>query len=541
MQRLSPHDPNPAGAPTITGSPAPQTDYKPPGFLSVLGTELPEAGQDIPAHERAFASDLNLDQVLAAMVKGREQGDLITTLFYRPLRDPDRVRYRQEVFRDLENPMLLESLRHVAQLMRQVRSHLGQMEKMEVLRQQEAWYLDAAALYCEAVSMLDDALRRAPLSSRGLLSFRELLGRYVAAPAFLTLADDTRACQEALGEIRYCIRIRGRHVDVSRYEDEADYSAEVLATFDRFKQGAVKDYRVTYRTSPGMTHVGARILEAVALLCPDEFAALDAYCQRHSPFMGDAVREFERGLQFYLIYLDYVAPLKEAGLSFCYPDVTASAKDVSATDTFDLALAKKLTKEERPVVSNDFHLDGGERILVVSGPNQGGKTTLARTFGQLHHLARLGYPVPGTEARLFLCDRLFTHFEREEDLSRMRGQLEEDIVRVREILEAATPNSIVIMNESFSSTTLRDGLFLGKKVLEKMVALDLVGVYVTFIDELAAFGPSVVSMVSTVVPENPVERTYKVVRAPADGLAYALAIAEKYRLTYESLRRRIVS
>ncbi len=121
----------------------------------------------------------------------------------------------------------------------------------------------------------------------------------------------------------------------------------------------------------------------------------------------------------------------------------------------------------------------------------------------------------------------------------MRGQLEDDIVRVGEVLQAATTDSILAMNESFASTTLRDAIFLGKKVLQKVLAMDLLCVYVTFIEELAAFDPAIVSMVSTVVPEHPVERTFKVVRAPADGLAYAIAVAEKYNLTYERLRRKI--
>ena len=93
----------------------------------------------------------------------------------------------------------------------------------------------------------------------------------------------------------------------------------------------------------------------------------------------------------------------------------------------------------------------------------------------------------------------------------------------------------MILNETFASTTTRDAHFLGTKLLTKVMRLDALCVYVTFVDDLASLGEQVVSMMSTIVPENPAERTYKVVRKPADGLAYALAIAEKHGLTYERL------
>jgi DNA mismatch repair protein MutS len=489
--------------------------------------------------DRSFAADLNLDQIVAEIAGDREERDLITTVLFGGLHDTAAVRYRQEVFRDLADRALFGQVERFADRMREVRAHLRQLGDMRERYQRAGWFLDAAAIYCDAVRSLSGHLASAQLRSRALLAFREYLDSYVASAGFTTLAGDTGERREELGRIRYCTRIRGGRVDVSRYQDEADYSAAVLQTFDRFKQGAAKDYRVIYRTWPGMNHIAAQIVELVAQLFPEEFAALDEYCHRHAGFVDEAIRRADRELQFYLAYLDHIGPLRSAGLSFCYPEVSAASKDVLATETFDLALARKLVLVGKPVVTNDFRLGDGERIFVVNGPNQGGKTTFARTFGQLHHLASVGCPVPGSTARLFLPDRLFTHFEREEDLTRMTGKLEDDLVRAGEIVRSATPDSIVILNEIFTSTTLHDARFLGTKLMTKLIRLDAVCVYVTFVDELASLGESVVSMMSTVVPDNPAERTFKVVRKPADGLAYALALADKHGLTYQRLRARV--
>lgn len=503
-------------------------------FSILTDGRLPEERDDEPD----YFDDLHLDQVVGAITAGLEYYRL-PPLFQCKLTDSDSVMYRQEVFRDLENPGVARAVRAYCDGMSEVRHNLEQAGRDFYRYPAERWFLEAVDAYCLAVTTLGIELHEVAISSRGLRSLSDYLDFYVDSSYFSRLRGGAVTAIRGLESIDYSVRVNGTRVTVRRHEPRPDYSEQVLATFSKFQQGEVKDYRVRFRESIDLNHVEAAIVDMVARLYPEEFQALDDFFQGHQGFIDPTLEAFDREVHFYLGYRDYTDRLTAAGLSFCYPTVSYTSKEVFATDAFDLALATGLVPQSIPVVTNDFRLEGVERVILISGPNQGGKTTLARTFGQLHHLASLGCPVPGTSARLFLFDGMFTHFEREEDLSNLTGKLEDDLLRIRDILIGATPSSIVIINEIFTSTTFDDARFLSKEVMEKLVDLDVLCVMVSFIDELAAFGDSVVSMVSTVNPSNPAERTFKVLRMPADGLAYAAAIAQKYSLTYGELKKRV--
>ena len=488
----------------------------------------------------AFFVDLNLDQVIEAITAGKQEYNL-KPFFYTPMHDIGEIEYRQEIMRDLENRTFMAHIESFASKMSIMRQYLGLIEKLRYPYHRAGWVLEAIEVYCEAVKGLAHDLSLADVKSRGLLAFREYITNYARSNAFTSLLAETKNLKATLSAVKYCVIIKNGAVKVRKYEAEMDYSAEVEATFEKFKQGAVKDYTVKLSVAAGMNHVEAKILALVARLYPDIFATLDHYCAKNSHYLDETIRVFDREIQFYVAYLAYIEKIKRAGLNFCYPKISKNGKEVFDLEGFDIALAYKLSSGKSPVVCNDFYLKDPERIFVVSGPNQGGKTTFARTFGQVHYLASLGCPVPGREARLFLFDRLFTHFEKEEDIQNLRGKLQDDLIRIHGILEQVTPDSIIIMNEIFTSTTLQDAVFLSKKVVEKIIQLDSLCVCVTFMDELASLSKQTVSMVSTVVPENPAMRTFKIVRKPADGLAYALSIAEKHRLTYACLKERIPS
>ncbi|MFG1624874.1 hypothetical protein [Kribbella sp. NPDC049227] len=489
------------------------------------------------APEPAAFRDLNLDQIVAAVTLGRAEYDL-APFFHAPLRSTDLIAYRQDIFRELQRNPVTDDIKAFSRRMVSARVHLDQADKRHYPLQQERWFLSAAEHYCTAVNELAAALSATELKSRGLIAFRDYLTGYAGSPSFQTLMAETTRLTADLAGVHYRLHLKGNRITVSRYDAEPDYSAEIEHIFARFKQGAAKDYRIPVTSSPDLNHVEAGILDRVAMLYPDSFAALADFRTRHTGFVDPAVAGFDREVQFYLAYLEYLAPLEAAGLPFCYPEVSES-KTIQATSTFDLALADKLVRDGVQVVRNDFALTDPERIIVVTGPNQGGKTTFARTFGQLHHLAALGLPVPGTAARLYLFDQVFTHFEKEESPQDLRGKLQDDLVRIHDVLRQATGQSIVIMNEIFASTTLHDALRLGRRVLAEIVERDLLCVCVTFVDELASVSRTTVSMVSTVDPGDSPNRTYVLVRRPADGLAYAATIASKHRLGYEQLKGRL--
>lgn len=502
-------------------------------FNSILWTK----GQTghLAEEDPDFFVDLNIDQIINGITAAYGDYDL------RPLFDTipesiETVRYRQEIFRDLQNMETLAALRDYSTRMKSVNRRLSGIEKLAEY-QKQGWHLDAALMYFDAVRDFAARLESADLDSQGLRSLRDYVKEYVDSQSFRETSEEAGRVKAGLSSICYEMAIGSSRVTVRKDRGRENYNEIVHDAFSKFREVKESAGNRQHLNDPSMNHVEISVLALIARLFSEEFRALMSFYENHTGFIEPVMARIYRESQFYISYLEYIKPVKNAGLEFCIPEI-GKDRDIYCIMSFDLALAHKLSSSGLPVVANDFRLSENENTIVVTGPNNGGKTTFARSFGQAHFLAALGLPIPGREARLFLVDNIYTHFEKSEDPENLRGKLEDDLMRMRRILESATERSIIIINEMLSSTTSKDAIQIGRKIIDLIRKKNSVCVYVTFLDEFARLN-GVVSMVSHVDPSMPELRTFRVLRSEPNGLAYARAIAEKYGLTYEKIVGRI--
>lgn len=529
------------GVAVADGSPSPSPsrgahgDGEPLPFGGIL---WPSGDVAEPPADPPEFHDLHLHRIVASVLAGREAFGL-APLFRVRASDVDTVAFRHEVFRDLARAETRAVVDAFAVAMHEVRERLDRERRARYPYERASWRVAAARRYCAGTRSLHDGLVSTAPRSRGLRRLAAHVGRYVASEAFGTFAADAEALGEDLAAIRFRLRLEPGGLAVSAAADEPDFGAELLATFERFRQGPGRDYRFEFPVAPQLNHVEAAIVDRVALVHPELFARLWAFTERYATFIEPGLARFDREAQFYLAWLEHMARIEPLGVAFSLPDVALDGDRLAGTGLFDLALAESLLREQQPIVVNDVGIRPGERIIVVTGPNQGGKSTFARTLGQLHHLAALGLPVPGRDVRITLVDGIHTLFDRRESVEDLVSKLEMDLRRTRAILDVITRRSLVVMNETFSSTTVADQAFINDRVVAAIEARGAWCVIVTFLDELAARGPSTVSMVSEVEPDDTARRTYRIRRRPADGLAYALGVAQRHGLTYDQVRRRI--
>lgn len=490
--------------------------------------------------------DLNLDQIFEKLVKANAAYGF-SDVYYEPLRDAYAVKYRQEICRDFDNADFFELYHSFAENINETETEMEEIQtKLSSLHGFENdYYLKSRGLglanrYCRIVLNMVNFVKGKNITSRGLRSFNDYLKEYASLADFQSLYRDTKELIGKLQGINAVMSINDRTIHIRPFDGQKNMNNEIESLFSRFNSADEKRYTSEHMSESRISpNVSRDLYLMIAQWNKDIFKNLDAFIAKHLYFNDETISRFCREVHFYLSWQTYISPVKRTGLSFCYPEIFDDSSEVFCRDGFDLVLARNLVFDEKRPVTNSFELNPSERIIVLTGPNQGGKTTFARSFGQLFYLASLGLSVPGSMAKLFIPDHIFTHFNMEENAAVHDGKLKDELIRLKAILEQTTEKSVLIINEIFSSTTLKDALELGRIMMSNLSKKRCLALSVTFLDELSTFDEHTVSFVAGVNKEVPGERSFCISRRASDGIAYAEDIARKYHLTYSELKERL--
>ncbi len=220
-------------------------------------------------------------------------------------------------------------------------------------------------------------------------------------------------------------------------------------------------------------------------------------------------------------------------------------KAFSAKELYNPRVALAIDDE---IVTNDFEFDDDARIYVLTGPNRGGKSVITVAVGAAQALCQLGLPVPAESARISPVDAIFTHFPEGADDTIDKGRLGEECARLREIFDSVSSDSMILLDESLSSTGAYEAAYIASEILSGFAVLRCRGIFSTHLHELAA-GISEINLRSAersgvkidtlVAGIEEGKRSFKIYRAKPDGKSYARDIANKYGLSFDTLMERV--
>ncbi len=503
-------------------------------FYSIL---FETAEKEIPGQSCPdFFVDLNLDQIIDIVLEDIDNKE-IASYFYTPLSDIETVKYRQGVMKALENSWIRSRIESFMVSYKNILRALHGSTHSRNPHQKSKWLVDSASMYCSGLRALSAALSEKSIpevatlisKSKALSILSSYLEWYLKSPEFIALESDTENILSLFEAIHYQIHFdEGKVILTFEENDEKDIVLSFRDALSTLTESDF-DYKLSFFPGVELTSLERQFVNIMRKRYPDYFLQLSEIANKHEHYQNPLIEKLYHEFTFYLAYLKFTDKYTDGNIRFICPEVVEE-KELRLVGAYDLALASKTENPDKTIVTNDFYLEGKERVFILTGPNQGGKTTFARSFGQIMYLARLGCTVPCTYARLWLCHNIHTHFATEEDLSSHSGRLQEELIRLGGILEDTDDKTLLIFNELFATTTTYDAVRLGGRVLERIQEVDAICLYVSHITDLCEMHRQSVSLVAEVKSRDNPERTYKIVRKKADGEAYAASLAKRFGL-----------
>lgn len=236
--------------------------------------------------------------------------------------------------------------------------------------------------------------------------------------------------------------------------------------------------------------------------------------------------------------------LKERGCKLCTPEITDDG-ELHATGLLNPLIA---LKTEGELVSNSIDFDDSAKIYVITGPNRGGKSVLTCAVGIALAMAQIGLPVPADSFAFSPADKIMTHFPTGSEDTVEKGRLGEECARLGEIFDSVTDKSLVLLDESLSSTGSYEGAYIASEVLRGFSLAGCRCIFSTHLHDLAADVVRIneecvqkggVRLDNMVAEVDNGSRTFRIVRKTPDGKSYARDIAEKYGLSSEKILEKI--
>ena len=506
-----------------------------------------------PRLERQAAADTGLANL-------REQFGLPEELLYELCQDVATIHYRQSVLADLlGSAPLREVLREARPMLRELAFFTTTRKEQSAPLQQAVWRLGELETYVACLQRLADAAELPELESDGLQALLAFVRRRQADPVYQRLLQELPALRGGLKR-RASVSI-GINLDDQLRPSEAT----LLAVHDqKFAERPLLS-RIFGAASPYQPVVSIKRVAAMGTLFGDLDRILGAVARPLAKALGQYVRlqvqdllSLEREIAFYLGAAQLFERLRARGLPICRPRLAPAAErrlQVSRLYNVNLALG---SSEERAaaIVGNDLDMDTDGRILVLTGPNQGGKTTFTRAVGLLQVLAQAGLYVPAETATVSPADVVGTHFPVDEPGHAEGGRLAEEARRLSAIFSAASERSLILMNESLASTSPGESLYLAEDVVRGLRLLGARAVFATHLHELGERVDAInrevegasrlVSMVAGIESNDAgddgigeVRRTYRIRPGPPVGLSYARDVARRYGISFEDIRARL--
>jgi DNA mismatch repair ATPase MutS len=437
--------------------------------------ELP---QPLPWNAPDLTQDLELHSLLQAM-GGEDQFllDVARNALLSGLRnDVDTILYRQQIVKDcLKNAAMVRDLYNLT------------VETIEGTRK-HGWGISShypSSMLYSAIDLLEKLLG----SLRNLRDFADEQAKRFESEAFTTLFAmlRTELAEDYLGAVqKHLTELKFRRgvllsAELGEYNESTNYVLREAHEKEPHWLRRIFGNRTTPYTFylDERDEAGARILSEMRYRGIGRVAVALAQSADHVLSFFKMLRT---ELAFYIGCLNLHDRLAAKEEPVCFP--TPRPRDertLSFHGLYDGCLSLYI-KDRAVGNAADAR---GKRLLIVTGANQGGKSTFLRSIGLAQLMMQSGMFVAAESYEAALCPALFTHYKREEDATRKSGKLDEELARMSQIVDHILPNSIVLFNESFAATNEREGSEIARQIVTALLEKRIRVFFVTHLYEFA--------------------------------------------------------